>query len=151
MQSILCHSATILCAEDSSSSIYESVLSSTQQVILPFNPQSQLLAALHNQVAVYSAANVKTTTSRVNDSIREKAPKSLSDSVYACVYWSLLQDLIGRITEQHAAWTSNGGDFDAVALPPVLCAELLTAALQRDDSVLLQRVEFASLFQYLVR
>ena len=98
-------------------------------------------------MSVYSTENVKKSTSKVY----EKAPKTLSDNSYAVAYWSLLQDLIARLTEQNAAWISNGGDFQAVALSPFMCAELLLKCLESDANVLLNRIEFSSLFNYLVR
>ena len=111
----------------------------------------QICSSLHKQVSAYSTENIKKSTSKVYNTFREKAPKTLSDNSYAVAYWSLLQDLIARLTEQNAAWISNGGDFQAVALPPLLSARLLLRCLESDPSVLNNRIEYSSLFSYLVR
>lgn len=99
---------------------------------------------------MYSTENVKTSTSKVYDAFREKAPKTLSDNSYAVAYWSLLQDLIARLTEQNAAWLSNGGDFESVALSPLMSARLILKCLENDPTVFMNRIEFISLFNYLV-
>ena len=99
---------------------------------------------------MFSEANIKTSSSKVNDSLREKAPKSLTGDVYCSVYWSVLQDLCARVMDQNAAWLSNGGNMESVRLSLSLSLSLLIDVLGRNESVVLNRVEFASLLQYLV-
>mgnify|MGYP004508668407 FL=1 len=101
-------------------------------------------------MAAFAKDNVKQTSSKVYDALREKAPKSLSENAYASVYWSFLQDLIARLSGQDATWLSNGEDAETVALPAVTCAQLLGVALDDADVVLTNRIEFSSLFNYLV-
>ena len=86
----------------------------------------------------------------MNDSLREKAPKSLTGDVYCAVYWSVLQDLCARVMDQNAAWLSNGGNMESVRLSLSLSLSLLVDLLGRNESVVLNRVEFSSLLQYLV-
>lgn len=93
---------------------------------------------------------MKKTSSKANDSLREKPPKSLGDDVYCCAYWSVLQDLVARVMDQNAAWLSNGGNLETVRLPQSLALSLLLELLTQNESVILNRVEFASLLQYLV-
>lgn len=109
-----------------------------------------MVQALGNKAAAFSEANVKKTSSKVNDSLRERPPKSLGDDVYCCAYWSVLQDLAARVMDQNAAWLSNGGNMERVRLPLALSLSLLLTLLMQNESVVLNRVEFASLLQYLV-
>ena len=101
-------------------------------------------------MTAFAKDNVKQTSSKVYDALREKAPKSLAENAYASVYWSLLQDLIARLSGQNANWLANGEDAETVALPAVTCSQLLGVALEDDSLVLTNRIEFASLFNYLV-
>lgn len=101
-------------------------------------------------MAAFAKDNVKQTSSKVYDALREKTPKSLSENAYASVYWSFLQDLIARLSGQDATWLSNGEDAETVALPAITCAQLLGVALDDADVVLTNRIEFSSLFNYLV-
>lgn len=94
--------------------------------------------------------NPKKSTSKPYDAIREKVPKSLSDSVYCSVFWYVLQDLCARIQEKDAAWLSNAGDLSAVRLEPQVCIELLLQVLPSSKDVLLNRVEYSSLIDVLV-
>ena len=109
-----------------------------------------MVQALGSKAAAFSEANVKKTSNKVNDSLREKPPKSLGDDVYCCAYWSVLQDLAARVMDQNAAWLSNGGNMERVRLPLSLSLSLLLTLLTQNESVILNRVEFASLLQYLV-
>lgn len=84
------------------------------------------------------------------DSVREKVPKSLSDNVYCSVFWYILQDLCARLLEQDAAWLSNAGDLAAVRLEPTLCIEILLQVIPSCETILMNRVEYSSLLQYLV-
>lgn len=101
-------------------------------------------------MTAFAKDNVKQTSSKVYDALREKTPKSLAENAYASVYWSLLQDLIARLSGQNANWLANGEDAETVALPAVTCSQLLGVALEDDSLVLTNRIEFASLFNYLV-
>lgn len=109
-----------------------------------------MVQALGSKAAAFSEANVKKTSSKVNDSLREKPPKSLGNDVYCCAYWSVLQDLAARAMDQNAAWLSNGGNMERVRLPLPLTLSLLLTLLAQNEAVILNRVEFASLLEYLV-
>ena len=105
---------------------------------------------LCQKVAVYAKENVKKTSSKVYDSIREKVPKGLTDHSYASVCWSLFQDLIALLIGQPANWLSNGGSAKTVAITPVVAGRLLASALEAEPMIVLNRIEFSSLFDLVV-
>ena len=76
-----------------------------------------MLISLIKQISPFCKENPKPTSSKVYDSLREKAPKAIADNTYCAVFWYVLQDLCARVGNQNAAWLSNGGDFAAANLP----------------------------------
>lgn len=110
-----------------------------------------MLAALSKHVTKYCEENPKKTSSKVYDSVREKVPKSLSENVYCTVFWYVLQDLCARLLGQEAAWLSNAGDLAAVRFKPIQCLELLLQLIPSCETILMNRVEYSSLFEFLVR
>jgi hypothetical protein len=150
LQNVFYHIACILCTEDSSSPIYSGAFACFQQVFTTFSYQTQMLISLCKHATSYSEKNEKRSSSKVNDKIREKAPKSLSDNVYTSVLWSVLQDICARLTDQEAAWLSNGKDLASVRLNTSLCLEVCEQLLPACVELVQRRVEFAQLFQFLV-
>ena len=106
--------------------------------------------ALGKHVIKFCKEHPKNSSSKVYDSIREKAPKTIGDNVYCAVYWYVLQDLCARIQDQDAAWLSNAGNLASVRMEPLLCVELLDQALSNSECILQNRIEYSSLIQYLV-
>lgn len=130
--------------------IYSSTVACYQQVYKLRINHFQILAALSKHVTKYCEENPKKSSSKVYDSVREKVPKSLSDNVYCSVFWYILQDLCARLLGQDAAWLSNAGDLAAVRLEPTLCIEILLQVIPSCETILMNRVEYSSLLQYLV-
>ena len=109
-----------------------------------------MLISLIKQISPFCKENPKPTSSKVYDSLREKVPKAIADNTYCAVFWYVLQDLCARVGNQNAAWLSNGGDFAAANLPLAVTLDLLEQVLPACGDVVLNRVEFASLLQYIV-
>ena len=109
-----------------------------------------MLISLIKQISPFCKENPKPTSSKVYDSLREKVPKAIADNTYCAVFWYVLQDLCARVGNQNAAWLSNGGDFAAANLPLAVTLDLLEQVLPACGDVVLSRVEFASLLQYIV-
>lgn len=109
-----------------------------------------MMISLIKQISGFCKENPKTTSSKVYDSLREKAPKAIADNTYCSVFWYVLQDLCARVGSQNAAWLSNGGDFAVVNLPLATTLDLLEQILPACADVVLNRIEFSSLLQFIV-
>ena len=66
-----------------------------------------MLISLIKQISPFCKENPKPTSSKVYDSLREKAPKAIADNTYCAVFWYVLQDLCARVGNQNAAWLSR--------------------------------------------
>ena len=66
------------------------------------------MLSLSKSVTAFCKENPKTTSSKVYDSLREKAPKAIAENCYCAIFWYVLQDLCARVGNQNAAWLSNG-------------------------------------------
>ena len=108
------------------------------------------MLSLSKSVSAFCKKNPKTTSSKVYDSLREKAPKAIAENTYCAVFWYVLQDLCARVGNQNAAWLSNGGDFALVNLPYAVTLDLLEQLLPSCDEIFANRIEYSSLIQFIV-
>ena len=109
-----------------------------------------MMLSLSKSVTAFCKENPKTTSSKVCDSLREKAPKAIAENCYCAIFWYVLQDLCARVGNQNAAWLSNGGDFALVNLPYAVTLDLLEQLLPSCDEIFANRIEYSSLIQFIV-